>query len=435
MIADVLAAVQTGLSLVLAPVPVRPPPPADSIPGPTASLVTFGVGAEIWERFGHNALWIHDPSAGTDQAYDYGRFDFGQPRFFLRFAEGRMAYSMDAANVEALFRFYASRHRSIVVQELNLAPAQVRSLRARLEHDLQQVHSPAGWSYAYDYYRDNCSTRLRDALDMVTGGAIQRALNRDTLGSTYRSNALRALAHRAGLVLGVDLLLGSPTDRRITAWQEAFLPEKLQEHLRVVQVTGPTGAPEPVVRSEHTVAVSDRYTVPADVRGWGWRFAAVGVAIGGGLLALARWGKRRAFVALAAGWGLIAGGAGLVLLWFWVGSAHWATYWNANLFQANVLDLLLLAGFARLVRVGGGERNGAREGAWRWVRWGGTLAAGFSLAGVLASASGLFDQGVGPAALVALPIHLGVALGVGVLVPRNREGGGAVLLDPGRQRV
>ena len=205
MIAGVLAAVLTGLPLVVSQTPARTPPAA-TVPGPTAYLVTFGVGAEIWERFGHNALWIHDPSAGTDQAYDYGRFNFGQPGFFLRFAEGRMAYSMDAANVETLVRFYASRHRSIVVQELNLPPARVEALRTLLEHDLQQVHSPAGWSYAYDYYRDNCSTRLRDALDTVTGGAIQRVLNGDTLLSTYRSNALRALAHRAGLLLGVDLL-------------------------------------------------------------------------------------------------------------------------------------------------------------------------------------------------------------------------------------
>jgi hypothetical protein len=30
-----------------------------------AFLVTFGPGPAVWERFGHNALWIHDPATGT----------------------------------------------------------------------------------------------------------------------------------------------------------------------------------------------------------------------------------------------------------------------------------------------------------------------------------------------------------------------------------
>ncbi|MGH7594187.1 MAG: DUF4105 domain-containing protein, partial [Gemmatimonadales bacterium] len=39
-------------------------------------LMTMGAGAEIYERFGHNALWIHDTVAHTDRIYNYGVFEF-----------------------------------------------------------------------------------------------------------------------------------------------------------------------------------------------------------------------------------------------------------------------------------------------------------------------------------------------------------------------
>ncbi|HEX6408464.1 MAG TPA: hypothetical protein VFZ90_14865, partial [Gemmatimonadales bacterium] len=40
----------------------------------TVYLMTMGPGKQVWERFGHNAIWIHDPVQGTDQTYNYGLF-------------------------------------------------------------------------------------------------------------------------------------------------------------------------------------------------------------------------------------------------------------------------------------------------------------------------------------------------------------------------
>ena len=41
-------------------------------------LMTMGPGEQVWERFGHNAIWIHDRASRPDTAYNYGLFDFGQ---------------------------------------------------------------------------------------------------------------------------------------------------------------------------------------------------------------------------------------------------------------------------------------------------------------------------------------------------------------------
>jgi Domain of unknown function (DUF4105) len=60
----------------------------------TVYLMTMGPGKRVWERFGHNAIWIHDPVRGTDQTYNYGLFDLRQENFLLRFIQGRMWYWM-----------------------------------------------------------------------------------------------------------------------------------------------------------------------------------------------------------------------------------------------------------------------------------------------------------------------------------------------------
>jgi hypothetical protein len=54
----------------------------------------MGPGAAVWERFGHNAIWIHDPSVEPDTAYNYGLFDLRQENFLLRFIRGQMWFWM-----------------------------------------------------------------------------------------------------------------------------------------------------------------------------------------------------------------------------------------------------------------------------------------------------------------------------------------------------
>src|SRR5919204_64489 len=54
----------------------------------TVYLLTFGWGDAVWERFGHNAIWIKDRAHNTDITYNWGMFDFNQPHFIWRFVTG-----------------------------------------------------------------------------------------------------------------------------------------------------------------------------------------------------------------------------------------------------------------------------------------------------------------------------------------------------------
>ncbi|HVL17141.1 MAG TPA: DUF4105 domain-containing protein, partial [Gemmatimonadales bacterium] len=96
------------LALTAGPVAAQRRNPPAGPPGSelTVYLMTMGPGSLVWERFGHNAIWIHDPAAPPDQAYNYGLFDFHQQNFLLRFIKGQMWYWMDGFPAESYVRAY-----------------------------------------------------------------------------------------------------------------------------------------------------------------------------------------------------------------------------------------------------------------------------------------------------------------------------------------
>jgi hypothetical protein len=187
----------------LAGAQVRPPsaerPPAAPVSAPrepgsdlTITLLTMGVGEQVWEQFGHNALWFHVDRPGSlggpvDVVYNWGIFDSSQPYFIPHFLQGRMLYSMGGYPYEQTLIDYRARDRAVWAQELDLSNAQKIALR-----DFVLWNSrPENANYRYDYYRDNCSTRVRDALDRVLGGVIRATFSGRKTNFTYRSETLR----------------------------------------------------------------------------------------------------------------------------------------------------------------------------------------------------------------------------------------------------
>ncbi|MDP9348392.1 MAG: DUF4105 domain-containing protein, partial [Gemmatimonadota bacterium] len=208
--------------------------------------LTMGPGDLVWEKFGHNALWIHDPVRGTDQAYNYGLFDFQQENFLLRFVQGRMLYWMQGIPIDWTLETYRRGNRAVWAQELNLTPRQKVALRDFLEWN----ERPENRFYRYDYYYDNCSTRIRDALNRVLGGQIRAETQSVSSGTTYRWHTRRLTAGDLPTYTGLYLGLAQPSDRTISRWEEMFLPMKLREHLGRMKVRGPDGREVPLVLEE-----------------------------------------------------------------------------------------------------------------------------------------------------------------------------------------
>ena len=199
----VLSLQTSVLAQQTAPLPRGPAASPDTVL--TVYLMTMGPGRQVWERFGHNAIWIHDPVHGTDQTYNYGLFDFHQQNFLLRFVQGRMWYWMRGYPAQSYVESYRRANRSVWVQELEIPPAARRELQRFLEWN----ELPENRFYHYDYYRDNCSTRVRDALDRALGGAIRGATAELPSGKTYRFHTQRLTTNDPPIYTGLCSRWGS----------------------------------------------------------------------------------------------------------------------------------------------------------------------------------------------------------------------------------
>lgn len=365
-------------------------------------LLTMGPGDEVWERFGHNAIWIRDRARHTDIAYNWGMFDFEQPNFIPRFLAGRMLYWMAGYDAPRMIEAYGSANRSVWAQELRLTPAQRVALRDFVEWNARDENK----FYHYDYYRDNCSTRVRDAIDRVLGGPIERATSGILTPTTYRSHTRRLTTGDVPVYTGIMVILGHPADRPITAWQEMFLPMKLREHIRKVTVPGAGGAQLPLVAHEWEMFAAKRPPERAEPPRVTLYYLLTGSVVAVLLALLARAtasGSRpaRAGLAVVGGvWSLLAGLSGTAILVAWTLTQHVFMRDNENILQLNPLSLALALLVPMLL-----YRGTAR----RAVVWLCNAVAALAVLGFAIQALPWFSQVNGDIIALALPIQLAMA--------------------------
>jgi hypothetical protein len=368
------------------------------------SLLTFGPGEIYWERFGHNAIRIRNTADGSDIAYNYGMFDFSEENFFLNFARGRMSYLLQADYTEGDLPLYAQEGRWVIEQQLNFAPAQ----RAQLRQFLEWNRRPENARYRYDYFVANCSTRVRDALDRALGGVVHTQLASPSKGFTYRMHADRLMQPDPLTLLGMDAGLGPYADKRLSYWDESFVPMELMEHLRLVKVRDAEGHEQPLVTQERQLIaarLAEPPAFPSDLR---WPMGAAGFAIAGALLWLVRlrqraW-PRAAFSALAIVLSLTCSIGGLVLVALWGLTEHLSAWRNENLLLLNPLCWLLLPTWWR-----------ARRIEWHVTRFGRVLAGAIAALALCALALKVlpwFLQHNGPWIALLLPPHIALWLAV-----------------------
>ena len=356
--------------------------------------MTMGQGDQVWERYGHNAIGIRDRRTNSDVVFNWGLFSFEEPGFIGRFLRGEMMYWMGGQDAASALAQYQMLNRTVDVQELNLSPAQRLALLDFIRFNARDDNK----FYRYDYFLDNCSTRVRDALDRVLGGAIKMATDTLQMGTTYRWHAVRLMAEDRLTVVGVDIGLGRPTDRPITAWEEMFIPMKVRDRLREIRVPDDSGRMVPLVTSERVVfqaqRVAERDTPPTLLP----PLAVIGILLGSGLAWLGRPGRRGAMPA-AIVVALLLGAIGGALLFLRFMTQHVAAYDNTNLYVYNPLWLLVVV---TLLFV----RSGASARRVPFLL--STFAGALTVFGVVAPFLPGFRQG--SFAVIALAAPLGLAV-------------------------
>jgi hypothetical protein len=370
----------------------------------TVSLLTMGQGDHPFTKFGHDALLIADKQTGVARVYNYGTFAFDSPWLIVDFLRGRFRYWLSVAPLDRVLRQYAADNRSVVAQELRLPPLERRSIADFLAWNARDKNK----YYKYDYYRDNCATRVRDVIDRAVGGRLHEVA-RGPARMSFRAHTLRLTADDRFLTLGLDVAMGDLIDKPITTWDEMFLPERVEESVRLVRVPGPNGE-EPLVSAEHQLVtarrVSERRTPPS----WSLAMLTAGLGIGGTLIGLGEFaarGHRAARVALGA-WlavlGLGLGTLGCLLACLWAFTDHQVTYRNENVLQCAPWALALA-----WLGIGIARGNQRRIETARSV----TVAVAMASAlGLVMKALPTFDQRNLEMIAFLLPVWVGAAIGM-----------------------
>jgi Domain of unknown function (DUF4105) len=188
------------------------------------SLLTCTPGQELYSTFGHSAIRITDSAANSDIVYNYGTFNFDDDGFYLKFVKGKLLYHLSAEYFDDFKYFYQQEQRGITEQVLNLTGKEKQHLQQALETNLL----PANRYYKYDFFFDNCTTRARDMV-VKYKDAVAPFKPAMPPGTRFRQGIHSYLDKNKDYwsKLGIDILLGAPTDAVMTNTTMQFLPDNL----------------------------------------------------------------------------------------------------------------------------------------------------------------------------------------------------------------
>ena len=322
------------------------------------TLVTMGQGDLVWEKFGHNAIRVRDTVAKTDTVWNWGLFDFGQPGFLPRLIKGEMLYWMDDTSTAPFVTWYMRDDREITEQLLNLTDEQ----KVKLLTLIRENDTDAKRFYNYNYYLDNCSTRVRDLIDAVIDGQLKAQTDTIATRDTYRSHTRRLLAQSPLEYFGIQLVLGRPADKPLSRWEEMFLPVRLMRYINEVQLRGNDGQLRPLVAAQAQIQRSrNRMPELEEVQPKTSRYLLAGGLITAllvtlGIAATRSRGARISFTTVAVLWCLFAGLAGTFALLMWLFTGHTFMYVNDNVLLMNPLHLVLAALLPRAMFKGRARR-------------------------------------------------------------------------------
>lgn len=307
-------------------------------PAAQVSVITCGPGTELYSTFGHSAFRIKDPVSGLDRVYNYGTFNFNTPNFYVKFARGKLLYELRAYDFGNFLRGYHEENRWVKEQVLDLKNDQIQKVFDFLENNAK----PENRAYKYDFFYDNCSTKMMDVLEQVLGSDLVFDPNFEKAEYTHRQLIQMYLGDLPWSDFGIDLALGSVIDREIQSKAYMFLPDYV---LQGVDASGikEAGKIKPLVKETNTILDSK----PLINKGWiitpFWLFTILAVAVI--LISIRDFKKRRRNKLLDYILFFSTGITGLVILLLWFATDHSATANNLNIlwaFAPNLVFALIL---------------------------------------------------------------------------------------------
>ena len=295
------------------------------------SILTFGPGNNLNDAFGHSGIRIK--TSYSDIVYDFGRYNFEDPNFYLNFARGKLKYLQGKANYSNLISFYQRQNRSIKEQLLNLSAEEKQSIYTFLETNYANNQG----AYLYDFFYDNCATKIRDVIENATNGNISYQLPDNYEDKTFRTLIQDELHYNTWGSLGIDIALGAVIDRTATPREHLFLPKNIYTFFEKATISNE----KKLVSSSKTIFKSDtKFQKGNFLFSPSVILSVLAVIII--FITYRDYKNQRRTKILDAILHLVLGLIGVLLTLLWFATDHTATAYNYNLLWAFPLSLVMV---------------------------------------------------------------------------------------------
>jgi hypothetical protein len=287
--------------------------------GAKVSLLTCGIGNEIYALFGHTAIRITDEPNGIDIVYNYGAFDFNTSNFTLKFIKGNLKYFAVANSFSDFITNYTYEKRSVYEQELNLSVAQKQQLFENLNQSLQ----PENREYTYKFIDKNCTSMAVDVINQSLNEKV--IVKKGDTDISYRSILFPYFNHHFYEQLGTSVVFGTKTDQ---LGSTIFLPFELKKSLDQIKLKQ-----VPIVKQTNTLL--EFKPEP----NWSWWNNLYTYLLFLGLLLLLN--KKRSDILYLASMGVL--GIVFIFLGYFTSHSELIANYNVLLFNPTLLVLLYFA--------------------------------------------------------------------------------------------
>ncbi|MCL6294689.1 DUF4105 domain-containing protein [Jejuia spongiicola] len=298
------------------------------------SVLTIGPGSSLNDAFGHSAFRIRDISKGIDWVYGYGEYDFDTPNFYLKFAQGKLNYLISKDGFQKFYRVYSYYDRTIKEQVLNLSQPE----KQKLFNFLVNNYKPKNRAYLYEFFFDNCATKIKDVANITLNNNIAFTEPEDFKQQTFRTLIHNNLNKNSWGSLGIDVALGSVIDKKATLEQHMFLPENIYKFFENATIKN---SDTPLVKESKTLYTQkNTYKSSPFLSSPLLIFGIIGFLIF--FITYKDSKKQKRSKWLDTSLFCITGIVGVFILFLWFATDHTGTHQNYNLLWAFALNLFMV---------------------------------------------------------------------------------------------
>ncbi|WP_194976208.1 Lnb N-terminal periplasmic domain-containing protein [Aquiflexum lacus] len=298
------------------------------------SLLTCDPGDELYSAFGHSAIRVFDKSSGQDFVFNYGTFDFNVPFFYVKFTQRTLDYMLSLTSYDRFLVEYNYNQRGVREQVLDLSPEQTN----KMVEFLKVNYLPVNRFYRYDFFYDNCATRIRDAMEEVLGKQLD--WNEDPVAEqkTFRNMIDEYVYRLAWADFGIDLALGSVIDVKAKEREKQFLPDYMEAAFGRAIIIG-DGPTRPLVKENNVIMEFPERSSELDLFNpytlW-WLFAIIIM-----ILTYLGFKRKKLFKGFDIAFFSVLGLLGLLIVLLWFFTFHSQTKYNWNILWAFPGHLIL----------------------------------------------------------------------------------------------